>query len=275
MTRSPWRSRRLTAQPDLLEIDGLGSESPTIRSHPPRVLGGPSGQVIRLGDSRTSTRPLDADNYLASLRNFELTGFARRPTVDGARSLMESLGSPQRKLNAIHITGTNGKGSTANVSAALLAAMGHRVGLYTSPHLHKVNERISISGEPISDAALATALDRVRRAANSRWIYPTWFEALTAAALLHFTEVDVDAAVIEVGMLGRWDATNVIDAPVAVVTNVELDHVELAGPTRELIALEKSGIIRAGATLVLGERDPALLPVFEQQQPNGNRSACP
>jgi dihydrofolate synthase / folylpolyglutamate synthase len=101
----------------------------------------------------------------------------------------------------------------------------------------------------------------------SRSIQPSWFEALTAAAFWFFRERNVDVAVIEVGMLGRWDATNVLDAKLSIVTNVDLDHIEYAGPTREAIAREKSGIIRKGATLVLGETDPALLPIFEEQQP--------
>jgi dihydrofolate synthase/folylpolyglutamate synthase len=180
---------------------------------------------------------------------------------------MGSLGDPQHHLRAIHITGTNGKGSTATISAELLRAHGLNVGLYTSPHLTKVNERITINGHAITDDDLAAALYQVRQAAARISVYPTWFEVVTATALLYFAEHRVDAAVIAVGMLGLWDAPNVVDAPVAVITNVELDHTDIAGPTRELIAYEKAGIIGEGATLVLGEQDAMLLPIFEQRRP--------
>jgi dihydrofolate synthase/folylpolyglutamate synthase len=191
-----------------------------------------------------------------------------QPNVDRVRVLTDALGRPQHQFEAIHVTGTNGKGSTAKLAAALLAATGRRVGLYTSPHLHRVNERISVNGEPISDGALSVALERVRQTALCHAITATWFEVLTAAALWHFAETRVDAAVVEVGMLGRWDATNVIDGCVAVVTNVELDHTEVAGPTRTSIAAEKAGIIRCGVPLVLAERSPDLRPIFEAQRPS-------
>lgn len=267
MDRIQWRPTGPRANFCAPDAEGLSDDLPMVRNYPAKMLGGESAKVTRLADLRADAIPLDADTYLAGLTNYEHTGFAHQPSIDRARALMEALGDPQRHLHTIHITGTNGKGSTANIAAALLSATGRRVGLYTSPHLQAVNERISVNGEPISDAALAMALDQVRRAALSRSFDPTWFEALTAAAFWHFNQHDVDAAVIEVGMLGRWDATNVIDARVAVVTNVELDHTEVAGPTRDLIALEKAGIICEGATLVLGEADSTLMPVFEQQRP--------
>jgi dihydrofolate synthase / folylpolyglutamate synthase len=181
--------------------------------------------------------------------------------------LMDALGNPARRLRAVHITGTNGKGSTAAICAELLAASNLKVGLFTSPHLSRVYERIAVNGVAISDADLSSALCRVRTAALRASVQPTWFEAMTAAALLHFDRCRVDAAVIEVGMLGRWDATNVIDAEVAVVTNVGCDHADLAGPGREFVAYEKAGIVRPGSTLVLGEGDRALRPYFEQQRP--------
>jgi dihydrofolate synthase/folylpolyglutamate synthase len=183
------------------------------------------------------------------------------------RKLMDALGNPQRRLRAVHITGTNGKGSTAAICAELLAASNLRVGLFTSPHLSRAYERIAVNRVAISDADLSSALYRVRSAALKASVQPTWFEAMTAAALLHFDRCRAAAAVLEVGMLGRWDATNVIDAEVAVVTNVGCDHAELAGPGREFIAYEKAGIVRSGSTLVLGEGDRALRSYFEQQRP--------
>jgi dihydrofolate synthase / folylpolyglutamate synthase len=209
---------------------------------------------------------LDGDDYLQSLQSIEHSRSMSKPSLDTMRKLMDALGNPQRRLRAVHITGTNGKGSTAAICAELLAASNLKVGLFTSPHLSRVYERIAVNGVAISDADLSSALYRVRMALRVA-VQPTWFEAMTAAALLHFDRCRVEAAVIEVGMLGRWDATNVIDAEVAVVTNVGWDHAELAGPGREFIAYEKAGVVRPGSTLVLGEGDRALRTYFEQQRP--------
>lgn len=153
------------------------------------------------------------------------------------------------------------------MTAGLLRAAGLNVGLYTSPHLRHIGERVSINGVPSTDAILGQALTAVRDAADALGIVPSWFEAITAAGFHIFAEAGVDVAVIEVGMLGRWDSTNVIDAGVAVITNVELDHVEFAGASRAAIAREKAGIISPGAALILGETDPALRPIFDARRP--------
>jgi len=210
---------------------------------------------------------LDGDEYLQSLQSIEHSRSRSKPSLDTMLKLMDALGNPQRRLRAVHVTGTNGKGSTAAICAELLAASSLRVGLFTSPHLSRVYERITVNGVAISDADLSSALYRVRMAALRAAVQPTWFEAMTAAALLHFQRCRVEAAVIEVGMLGRWDATNVIDAEIAVVTNVGWDHAELAGPGREFVAYEKAGVVRPGSTLVLGEGDRALRSYFEQERP--------
>ena len=183
------------------------------------------------------------------------------------RALVAALGDPQRTYPSIHVTGTNGKGSTAMMIAALLASDGRQVGLYTSPHLHDVTERVVIGRAPVSKAAFATAVERALAAAQTVAMTPTWFEAITAAALWMFAEQAVDVAVIEVGRLGRWDATNVVDGEVAVVTNVELDHTDVAGPSRQAVARQKAGIVRPGATLVLGEPDPSLREPFLAEHP--------
>lgn len=192
---------------------------------------------------------------------------AAGPTLDRVRSLVELLGSPQLEYPAIHVTGTNGKTSVARMCVALLDTLGLSVGSYTSPHLSRVNERMAFGGEPISDADLDDLLQVVRLVEPSLPEPPSYFEILTAAALRWFADLAVDVAVVEVGVGGTWDATNVVDGRVAVVTNVSVDHVELLGPTREHIAAEKAGIVEPGAALVLGETDPDLESFFVDRQP--------
>ena len=164
------------------------------------------------------------------------------------RRLLAQLGDPQVAFRAVHVVGTNGKTSTTRMCAALLAAEGKTVGAYTSPHVTGWGERIQVSGEPVD---LEAALTRVRPPAEA--VGATQFEALTAAALAEFRAAGVDAAVVEAGLGGRLDATNVLDAPVVVLTNVDLEHTDVLGGTREEIAREKLAVIRPGATAVLGE----------------------
>ena len=164
------------------------------------------------------------------------------------RRLLAELGAPQNAFRAVHVVGTNGKTTTTRMCAALLAAEGRTVGAYTSPHVTGWAERIQLNGEPVDVEA---ALGRVRRAAEA--VGATQFEALTAAALADFSAAGVEAAVVEAGLGGRLDATNVLDAPVVVLTNVDLEHTGLLGSTRQEIAREKLAVIRPGATAVLGE----------------------
>jgi dihydrofolate synthase / folylpolyglutamate synthase len=164
------------------------------------------------------------------------------------RRLLAALGDPQDAFRAVHVVGTNGKTTTTRMCAALLAADGKTVGAYTSPHVTGWGERVQVSGEPVD---LEAALARVRPAAEAAGA--TQFEALTAAALAEFRATGVDAAVVEAGLGGRLDATNVLDAPVVVLTNVDLEHTDVLGATREEIAREKLAVIRPGATAVLGE----------------------
>jgi dihydrofolate synthase/folylpolyglutamate synthase len=202
--------------------------------------------------------------YLDAHVNFE-TAPSRRshPTLDRIRAVCALLGDPQAAYPVVHLTGTNGKGSSARMIAALLAAHGLSVGTYTSPHLERINERMVWNGAPIDDEALAGALLAFEPIEEHMGVRLTHFEVLTAAALRWFADVAVDVAVLEVGLGGRWDATNVADGVVAVVTNVGLDHAEVIGPTRADIATEKAGIVKPGSTLVLGEPDPSLYPIFE------------
>src|SRR5881275_2144167 len=182
--------------------------------------------------------------------------------LDRVARLTELMGEPQRAYPVVHLTGTNGKGSTARILTALFVAKGLSVGTYTSPHLERFNERIAWNGEPISDAAFVEIIDAVASIERVMEEPPTVFEILTAAAFRWFADIAVDVAVVEVGLGGRWDATNVADGQVAVVTNISLDHAETIGPTLVDIATEKAGIVKPGSTLVLGETDPELAGIF-------------
>jgi len=164
------------------------------------------------------------------------------------RKLLRQLGDPQLAYRAIHVVGTNGKTTTARSAEALLVAEGVSVGVYTSPHVFSWAERIRVDGE---EADLEAALGRVREAAEA--VGATQFEALTAAALAELAVAGVDVAVVEAGLGGRHDATNVLHAPVVVLTNVDLEHTEVLGETREEIAAEKLAVVRPGALVVLGE----------------------
>lgn len=189
------------------------------------------------------------------------------PTLARIRALTELLGTPQESFPAIHVTGTNGKTSVTRMTAALLDAVGISTGSFTSPNLERVQERMAWRSEPIGDKALAEVLTQVAAVEEFLPERPSFFEILTAAAFDWFADVAVDVAVVEVGLGGTWDATNVLRSPVAVVTNVSVDHVEYLGETREEIAREKAGIVQEGATLVLGETDPELRECFEARQP--------
>ena len=192
---------------------------------------------------------------------------ATSPTLERMEALAALLGSPQLEYGCVHVTGTNGKTSVSRLTSALLTAAGASTGLFTSPHLVRVNERISWDGHPIDDVTLADRLAQVALIEPHLGAVPSWFEILTGVALTWFADVAVDGAVLEVGLGGTWDATNVVDAAVAVVTNVELDHTEYLGDTRAAIAAEKAGIVVPGATLVLGETDPALETIFTDRGP--------
>ncbi len=191
------------------------------------------------------------------------TGTWDPPTLDRVRLLADLLGEPQHAQPAIHVTGTNGKGSTVRMLSALLGAHNLSVGVYTSPDLERLNERLARNGEAIDDESFAEAVGAVGDLEGLSGIRPHRFEILTLAAFRWFADLPVDAAVVEVGLGGRWDATNIVDGQVAVVTNVGLDHTEVLGPTRAHVAREKAGIVKPGSTLVLGETDPELLPIFE------------
>ena len=186
------------------------------------------------------------------------------PTLERIREFVALLGDPQRDIPSIHITGTNGKGSTAIMTTALLGAKGLSVGTYTSPNLIAVNERLSKNGVPIDDESFTEVLNALAALEPMLVERPTRFELLTAAALWWFADEAVDAMVIEVGVGGSWDCTNVVDGDVAVITNISYDHTEILGPTLEGIAKDKAGIIKPGCGVVIGETDPALVAVITE-----------
>ena len=178
------------------------------------------------------------------------------------RVLLAALDNPERRFPCVLIAGTNGKGSTASTLASILQASGLRTGLYTSPHLVRINERIRIDGEQIGDDDFALVHDLVDRTAERLvsegelpW-HPSFFEMLTAIAFEHFARRKVDIAVLEVGMGGRLDATNVVEPRVSVITDISLDHQKYLGDTVAEIAAEKAGIIRPGGVVVTLPQQP-------------------
>lgn len=186
---------------------------------------------------------------------------AYKGSLDNIVALCAALGSPEKGLRCVHIAGTNGKGSVSSMVASILMEAGYKVGLHTSPHLRSFTERIRINGKEISEQAVAEFVakheDLVAR------IEPSFFELSTAMAFAYFRDEQVDIAVIEVGMGGRLDSTNVILPDVAAVTSISLDHTQFLGDTLAAIAAEKAGILKPGIPLVIGEDHPETRPVFE------------
>ena len=191
----------------------------------------------------------------------ELTS-QRKFDLEQMRVLARALGNPERRLQTVLIAGTNGKGSTAATLASIVEAAGYRTGLYTSPHLQRINERIQINREPISDAEFALMFERVDSAAQALlqagelpW-HPSFFEMLTAMMFEYFSSAGVELAVVEVGMGGRLDATNIADPSISVITDIDLDHQKFLGNTLPEIAREKAGIMRPQGTVVLLPQHP-------------------
>ncbi|HQR68720.1 MAG TPA: Mur ligase family protein, partial [Thermoanaerobaculia bacterium] len=175
-----------------------------------------------------------------------------RPGLARTRALLDGLGSPDRRLRTVLVGGTNGKGSTAAALSAILTGAGLRTGLYTSPHLVRVTERVRIGDRDVPEARLDGALALVAAVAGPGERGPTYFEALTVAALELFRRARVDVALLEVGIGGRLDATNVVEPELSVVTNVGADHLDVLGPSLADVAREKAGIFRAGRPALVG-----------------------
>ena len=195
--------------------------------------------------------------------------------LERMRDFMHALGDPQEKLRYVHIAGTNGKGSACVMTQSILTAAGFRTGLYISPHLDQFNERLSIDGQMISDADLRRLAARVRAAAETLGEEPTDFEMITAMAFCWFEEQHCDLVVLEVGMGGRLDATNVISHPeVCAIMHIGLDHTEFLGDTVEQVAAEKAGILKPGADCVLYHQLPGVMDVVQQRFADVNPDAA-
>jgi len=205
----------------------------------------------------------DALAYLDDHASYEKTGRITSPSLDHITRLCAAMGDPQHAYPVIHITGTNGKGSTAQMITRLLVAQGLQVGTYTSPHLERINERIARDGVPIDDESFAEQIAAVADLEGLIGVRPSYFEACTAAAFRWFADTAVDVGVIEVGLLGLWDATNVVEAQVAVITNIGMDHNEFAGPTLADVAREKAGIIKPSSAAIIGATEPDIVAVLD------------
>jgi len=207
------------------------------------------------------------DDYAVRLREIEREIFARRPehsinpSLERISSLVTLLGDPQRAYPVIHLTGTNGKTSTSRMTETLLRARGLRTGLFTSPHLSSVRERICVDGEPLSAERFADAYDEIKPYIDivdkSHDVRLSFFEVLVGMAFSVFADAPIDVCVLEVGMGGTWDNTNVADSAVAVVTPISIDHARHLGGTVEEIAADKAGIIKPGAVAILAQQQPA------------------
>lgn len=176
--------------------------------------------------------------------------------------LLEFLGNPHQQFKSVHIAGTNGKGTSAHGIAAIMQNAGYKTGLYTSPHLKSFTERIRIDGKEVSQKFVIEFVEQIRPAIES--ISPSFFEITVAMAFTYFAEQKVDIAIIETGLGGRLDSTNVINPEVCLITNIGYDHMDMLGDTLEKIAAEKAGIIKRGVPVVIGETLPETRPVFEQ-----------
>lgn len=204
------------------------------------------------------------NELLDELYSYSLFGI--KLGLDNIQKICDELGNPEKKYKIIHITGTNGKGSTSTIIETVLLEAGYSVGKYTSPHILKFNERIRANGKDISDEDIALTYEKVKNAVKNIGITPTFFEVTTAMMFLYFAEKKVEYAVLEVGMGGRFDATNVADGDIAIITNVSLDHTEYLGKTIYDIALEKAGIIKEKSFVVVGDSDKEFLKAVSEKK---------
>jgi dihydrofolate synthase / folylpolyglutamate synthase len=195
-------------------------------------------------------------------------GAAYREDLTNTILLIESIGHPERRFPSVHIAGTNGKGSSSHMLAAIFQQAGYKTGLYTSPHLKDFRERIRINGKMIDEAAVCDFVERIRPVSEA--IDPSFFEVTVAMAFDYFARNNVDIAIIEVGLGGRLDSTNIITPDLSIITNISYDHMNLLGDTLPAIAAEKAGIIKHNIPVVIGEHHAETAPVFEEKAKKEN-----
>ncbi len=200
----------------------------------------------------------ETENYLYGLQKHGI-----KLGLENSRGLMGILGEPQKSFRSVHIAGTNGKGSTASIIASILKETGFKVGLYTSPHLISFTERIKVNNSPVLESDVIRLVSFIRKAITNADINPTFFEFVTAMALYYFAHKKVDWAVVEVGMGGRLDATNILLPDVSVITNISLEHREFLGESLSAIAAEKAGIIKPSVPVVTATTHHEALKVLE------------
>lgn len=188
---------------------------------------------------------------------------AYKEGLSNTHALDEHFGHPHQTFRTIHVAGTNGKGSCSHTLAAILQSAGYKVGLYTSPHLVDFRERIRVNGEPVSQEFVIDFVENHRSFFEP--LHPSFFELATAMAFLYFAQEKVDVAVIEVGLGGRLDCTNIIQPDLGIITNISFDHVQFLGDTLEKIASEKAGIIKLHMPVVIGETTPETKMVFKEK----------
>ncbi|MDX2195290.1 MAG: folylpolyglutamate synthase/dihydrofolate synthase family protein [Cytophagales bacterium] len=187
---------------------------------------------------------------------------AYKPGLHNIKKLCECIGNPHLSSKAIHIAGTNGKGSTSHFLSSIFMEAGYKTGLYTSPHLKKFNERIKINGKEISDEYIVNFVNQQYQ--NIESINPSFFEITTAMAFKYFADNEVDIAIIEVGLGGRLDATNIIQPQLTLITQIGYDHADILGNTLPMIAREKAGIMKEGVPVIVSEYQPDIWPIFEE-----------
>ena len=220
---------------------------------------------------------MDYQNTLTYLYNSvpmfqQVGGRAYKEGLENTQILDEHFGYPHRRFRSIHVAGTNGKGSCSHTLAAILQEAGYRVGLYTSPHLVDFRERIRVNGTPIPEDYVIRFVEQERSFFEP--LHPSFFELTTAMAFRYFADAKVDVAVIEVGLGGRLDCTNIIRPDLCIITNISLDHTQFLGNTLAQIATEKAGIIKSGIPVVIGETTPETKPVFQRKAEEMGAPLC-
>ena len=205
---------------------------------------------------------MDMDSLLKELYSYSMHGI--KLGLDNIKALCDNMGNPQNDYKIIHIAGTNGKGSTATAIETILLEAGYKVGKYTSPHILKFNERIRANEKDISDEEIVKYYEMVKKAIEETGVKPTFFEVTTAMMFRYFSDLKLDYVVLETGMGGRFDATNIADDMICVITNVTFDHMEYLGDTIYKISREKAGIIKKCKNVIIADSDPEFLQAIHE-----------